>query len=78
MMDGAEDGKPRLHHPHLGGLDRQVRLALHSIASRNPLKHHPPQHQEHSRIHEKVIEAPTDLSESTSSAQGLSGRVTYS
>jgi hypothetical protein len=77
MMDGTEDGMPHLHHPPpLGGLGHQVEPALQSIGSMNLLEHHPPKHQEHSGIDEKAIEAPIDLDEPSSSAQGLSGHVT--
>ena len=68
-------GHPICINPHLERLSNQVRHAPHSIDSENLLEQNLPQHQEHSRIDEKAVEAPTDLDEPTSSAWGLSGYV---
>jgi hypothetical protein len=53
----------------------QVRPVPHSTDSKNTLKHLPPRRQEHSRIDEKGMEAPTDPDELTFSTGGLAGHV---
>jgi hypothetical protein len=62
-------------NPHMGRLGNQGRQAPHSTDSKNLLEHHPPQHHEHSKIDEKVMDAPTNIDEPSFSAGGLAGHV---
>jgi hypothetical protein len=68
-------GCPIYINSHLGRLGDQARLAPHSSDSKNLLKHHPPQRQEHSGIDKKAMEAPTDPDKPTFPAVGLAGHV---
>jgi hypothetical protein len=69
--------KPVHPPPGVGRLSNQIRPTSRSNIPENLLKHHPPQHQEHSETDENAMKAPTDLDEPTSSNLGLSDHVIY-